>query len=216
MEEPVDILTLHHRLGHLSADSICTLLHANAVTGVHVIDSFPPFVCDSCEHAKTTRNVIQKERQAPPVRAFGDEVHTDVWGPSLTYSLGGRRYYVTFTDDYLRFTRLEVLRTKDEALDAYKSYAAWARTQHGARIKALRSDRGVEFTGHQFTNFLRDQGTERRLTTVDMPQHNGIAESLNHQLLKRVHAMLHQAGLPKTLWGEATQYAIWLKNHTLT
>ena len=61
MEEPVDILTLHHRLGHLSADSIRTLLHANAVTGVHVIDSFPPFVCDSCEHAKTTCKVIQKE-----------------------------------------------------------------------------------------------------------------------------------------------------------
>ncbi|KAH9990731.1 hypothetical protein BJV77DRAFT_921656, partial [Russula vinacea] len=99
-EEPVDILTLHRWLGHLSADSIRTLLRANAVTGVHVIDSFPPFVCDSCEHAKTTRKVIQKEHQAPPARAFGDEVHTDVWGPSPTYSLGGRRYYVTFTDNY--------------------------------------------------------------------------------------------------------------------
>ena len=215
-EEPVDILTLHRRLGHLSANSIRSLLRANAVTGVHVIDSFPPFVCDSCEHAKTTRKVIQKERQTPLARAFGDEVHTDVWGPSPTYSLGGRRYYVTFTDDYSRFTRLEVLRTKDEALDAYKSYAAWARTQHGARIKSLRSDRGGEFTGHQFTNFLRDQGTERRLTTADTPQHNGVAESLNRRLLERVRAMLHQAGLPKTLWGEATQYAVWLKNRTST
>ena len=66
------------------------------------------------------------------MRAFGDEVHTDIWGPSPTYSLGSRRYYVTFTDDYLRFTRLEVLHTKDEALDVYKLYATWACTQHGA------------------------------------------------------------------------------------
>ena len=35
--------------------------------------------------------VIQKERQVPPTRAFGDEVHTDIWGCSPTYSLGGRR-----------------------------------------------------------------------------------------------------------------------------
>jgi hypothetical protein len=31
-----------------------------------------------------------------------------------------------------------------------------------------------------------------------------------------MRGMLHQAGLPKTLWGEATQYTVWLKNCTST
>jgi hypothetical protein len=51
---------------------------------------------------------------------------------------------------------------------------------------------------------------------MDTPQHNGIAESLNRRLLERVHAMLHQAELPKNLWAEAIQFAVWLKNRAST
>ena len=46
-----------------------------------------------------TRKVILKERKAPPAKRFGDEIHTDLWGPSPINSLGGCRYYITFTDD---------------------------------------------------------------------------------------------------------------------
>jgi len=105
-------------------------------------------------------------------------------------SLGGRKYYVTFTDNHTRYTRLSLLCTNDEAFDAYKSFAGWAKTQHGMRIKRLRSDRGGEYTGKEFSNFLKEQGTERRLTTHDTPQHNGIAESLNRRLVECVQAIL--------------------------
>jgi hypothetical protein len=136
-EEPIDILTLHRRLGHISLDSIRSFIRANAVAWLQVIDNKPFFVCNSCEHAKKTHKPIKKERQSAQAQAFGDEVHTDVWGPSPTLSMGGQKYYVTFTDDYLRYTKLELLHTKDQAFDAYKSFAAWARTQHGAHIKHL-------------------------------------------------------------------------------
>ena len=155
-------------------------------------------------------------READQAQNFGDEIHTDLWGPSPTTSLGGRRYYVTFTDDSSRYTKLEVLRTKDEAFKAYKSFAAWAKSQHNATIKRLRSDRGGEFTSNEFTAYLRQQGTERRLTTADTPQHNGVAESLNRRLMECVRAMLHQANLPKNLWAEAINHAVWLKNRTST
>jgi hypothetical protein len=39
----------------------------------------------------------------------------------------GRRYYVTFANDHTRYTKLEALRTKDEALRAYSF--SWAQTQ---------------------------------------------------------------------------------------
>jgi transposase InsO family protein len=88
--------------------------------------------------------------------------------------------------------------------------------QHRATICHLRSDHGGEYTGKAFTKYLQEQGTEWRLTTHDMPKHNGVAESLNRHLLEHVHAMLHQSGLPKMLWGEALHHAIWLKNHSST
>ena len=214
--EHVDILTLHCRLGHISLDTIRQLICSNAVSGLHLIDDFPPFACDSCEYAKATCKAIRKEREASQADSFGAEVHTDVWGPSPTESLGGRKYYITFTDNFSRYTWIKALRTKDEAFAAYKTFAAWAKTQHSAEVKQLRSDRGGEFTGHDFTNFLREHGTERRLTTHNTPQHNGVAESLNRRLLERVRAMLHQAKLLKNLWAEAINFAVWLKNRTST
>jgi transposase InsO family protein len=93
-------------------------------------------------------------------------------------------------------------------------FAAWAKT--GARIKRPRSDRGGEYTGGDFSSFLKSQGTERCLTTHDTPQHNGVAESLNRRLLERVHAVLHYSQLLKSLWGEAALFIVWLKNRVIT
>jgi len=56
---------------------------------------------------------------------------------------------------------------------------------------------------------------ERRLTTHDMPQHNGVAESLNCRLMERVRALLHQSGLPPILWAEVLHFVVWVKNCTL-
>jgi hypothetical protein len=51
--------------GHVSVDAIRALLIFKPVPspdrGVHVIDDFPPFICDSCEYVKTTRKQIRKE-----------------------------------------------------------------------------------------------------------------------------------------------------------
>jgi hypothetical protein len=58
---------------------------------------------------------------------------------------------VTFTDDATRYTVTFLMRTKDEALEAYKSFEAWAlMQQHCKGIKTLRSDRGGEYLSKAF------------------------------------------------------------------
>ena len=214
--EHVELATMHRRLGHIALDAIWTLFRSSAAEGVQLIDDGAPLICDLCEHAKSTWKIIRREREETLVPSFSAEVHTDLWGPSPVVSLGGQKYYITFMDDHTRFTQLQILHTKDRALDAYKAFAAWASTQHGAQIKCLRSDRSGEYTGAEFTKFLNEQGTEWQLTMHDMPQHNGVAESLNRRLVERVRALLHQSELPKSLWGEAIHFCVWLKNRTST
>jgi hypothetical protein len=208
-EERVDIATLHKRLAHIAPDAIRKMVKTGALEGMQLIDDGSGFTCDACEQAKATCKNIRKEREALLADALGAEVHTDLWGPSPVPTLGRRRYYVTFTDDFSRYTSLTVVRSKDETLSAYKAYAAWLHTQHGVKIKRLRSDRGGEYTGAEFTRFLKAQGTERRLTTHDTPQHNGVAESLNRRVMERVRTFIIQSGLPKMLWGEAANHVIW-------
>lgn len=50
----------------------------------------------------------------------------------------------------------------------------------------------------------------------DTPEYNGVAECLNQMLLVKIQAMLHDSQLPKFLWGEAANHAIYLKNCTWT
>jgi len=102
---------LQQRLEHVSMDIIHSLIHTSSITGLHVINNFPPFICDSCKYAKTTWKPICKECTAAQAQTFGEEAHTDVWGPSPTLSLGSRKYYVTFTDDSTQYTQLQVLWT---------------------------------------------------------------------------------------------------------
>jgi hypothetical protein len=216
ISEDNGILALHCHLGHIPAEAIHALICYNVVTGLQLLDNKWPIFCESCEYAKATCKRISKERVAPPAKAFRDKIHLDLWGPSPTSTIGGQKYYVTFTDDFSRYTILELLKSKDQTLQAYKSFSVWADTQHGTRIKWLRSDCGSEYTGSTFTQFLQEQGTECRLTTHNTPEHNGVVESLNCRLLEWVHAILHHFELPKSLWGEAIMFAIWLKNRTLT
>ena len=75
-------------------------------------------------------------------------------------------------------------------------------------IKCLCSDRGGEYSGAEFTKFLKEEGTEWRLTMHDTPQHNGITESLNRRLVEHVRTILHKCGLPKLLWGEVLQFVV--------
>jgi hypothetical protein len=87
--EHIDIHTLHRRLGHITADAIRALISNSAITGIRIIDDGSPIICNSCEYAKLTRKLIKSKRSAPPANQFGEEIHSDVWGPSPTNSLGG-------------------------------------------------------------------------------------------------------------------------------
>jgi transposase InsO family protein len=215
--ETITVMELHRRMGHIAPSVARRLAENGLVSGVKVdLSSGESVYCESCVYAKATRKPIAKERQGERAKEFADEVHTDLWGPAPVETFGGRRYYVSFTDDKTRLTYLHLLRQKSEAFAAYKGFESWCQTQHGARVKVLHSDRGGEYLGKEFVMHLKAAGTAQKLTVHDTPQHNGVAERLNRTLLEKVRAMLHESGLPRALWGEAVRHAVWLKNRTPT
>jgi hypothetical protein len=78
---------------------------------------------------------INKEHVVDIADAFRVKIHTDLWGPSPVQTIRGYKYYVTFTDNHICYTKINLLKTKDQVLQAYKGFANWAQTQHGVRIK---------------------------------------------------------------------------------
>ena len=88
--------------------------------------------------------------------------------------------------------------------------------QHGVKIKHLQTNHGGEYLSEEFTNHLKSKGTVRSLTVHDMLEENGVSEWLNCILLEHARVMHLTAGLPKFLWAESVQHAVWLKDRTST
>ena len=172
--------------------------------------------CESCINAKATCKPIVKICESKGSKEVSALAWSDVWGPAPVETLGGKQYYVTFTDDHSRLTYLCALCQKSETFVAYQQFKAWLDQQLVVKVRMLHSDWGGEYLGNEFVMYLKRQGMAQRLTAHDMPQHNGIAEQLNRTILKRVHVLLHASGQPKFLWGEAACHVVWLKNRMPT
>jgi len=205
-------------MGHISPKTARKLVENKFVTGLRLeySPSGDPFFCESCVYAKATRKSVPKMREGERATKFGQEIHSDVWGPAPIESKGGKHYYVTHVDDNSWLTHLNLLRKKDEAPDAYNDFDIWCETQLDARIKILNSDRGGEYTGADFVTYLKSRGTVQKLNVHDKPQQAGVAEWRNRTIAERIRALLHASGLPKSLWGEAARHVVWLLNRTPT
>jgi transposase InsO family protein len=120
--------------------------------------------------------------------------------PVRTYS--GYRYWITFIDDYSQFRAVVFLKAKSDTLVAFKTFKAWAENVLDLKIKSLQDDKGGEYMSAEFLKFTDECGIERRHTTRNRPQQNGVAERANRTMADDITAMLVEAKLPAAYWGE--------------
>src|SRR6266540_6098574 len=205
-------------MGHVSIKTACKLVKDKHVLGIRLedISDIDKFFCKSCVYVKATRKSIPRKRKGDRAMEFADEVHSDLWGKSPIESRGGKRYWITFTDDKTRLTWLNLLRRKSEAFKSYKTFEAWIETQFQRRIKTLNVDRGGEYLSDEFIAHCKAKGTTYKLSVHDTHQEAGVSEHRNCTIAEHIRALLHASGLPKYLWGEAARHVVWLLNRTTT
>jgi hypothetical protein len=66
-----------------------------------------------------------------------DVVYTDVCGPFDTLSLGGSKYFVSFIDEFSRMMWIQLMKTKDEVLQNFKTFKLEVEKQSSKKIKVL-------------------------------------------------------------------------------
>jgi histone deacetylase 1/2 len=89
----------HSRLGHPSLAIVRQIISKNKLPCVR--DSSVGSICDPCQQAKSHQlpYPISTSVSTAPLQL----VFSDVWGPAPT-SVGRHDYYVSFIDDYSKFT----------------------------------------------------------------------------------------------------------------
>ena len=122
------------------------------------------------------------------------------------------KYFVTFIDDYSRFTWIYFLHSKDEVFSVFKIFHAHIQNQFSAQIKILRSDNGGEYMSHLFQDFLQHHGIISQRSRPSTPQQNRVAERKNRHLLDVVRTLLLESSIPSRFWWEALSTVVHLIN----
>ncbi|KAG7311034.1 hypothetical protein JYU34_003892, partial [Plutella xylostella] len=203
----------HKRLGHLNARSM-KLMKNGLVTGMDYPNTtFNP--CVACIEGKQTRLPFPKKSYSRSSVKLG-LVHTDVCGPMQVPSFSGKRYFVTFIDDFSRKTFIYFMDRKSEVFEKFKLFKVLVENETGSKIKTLRSDNGGEYMSNQFQEYLKSSGIKHQTTVPHCSQQNGVAERANRTIMDKARCMLQEAGLEKQYWAEAANTAAVLKNYTPT
>eukprot|EP00253_Pinus_taeda_P036141 PITA_36141 len=92
------------------------------------------------------------------------------------------------------------------------SFKTLVENQLGKKIKILRADNGTEYQSNEFNDYYREVGIKRETTTIYTPDQNGVSERKNLTIIEATHAMLHDQGLPKFLWGEYANTIVYVQN----
>nr|KYP68295.1 Retrovirus-related Pol polyprotein from transposon TNT 1-94 [Cajanus cajan] len=168
----------HNRLGHPNSHVLSTLLKSGSLGNK---DFSVPFDCTTCKLGKS--KVLPFPNNASRATHCFDIIHSDVWGISPVVSHACYKYFVTFIDDYSRFTWIYFLRSKVEVFSVFQRFFALLETQFSAHINILRSDSGGEYMSHEFQSFLQNQGIISQRSCPSTSQQNGVAKRKNCHLL---------------------------------
>ena len=170
--------------------------------------------CQVCLQGKFTNKINHKETHHHKDQ-YLQKVASDLAGPIAPTTYNGYKYFISFIDKTTRYMSAKLLKTKDEALQAFKEFKAYAENNDkNQKIKILATDHGGEFENKQFAGFLSNCGIFHQMSAPYAKEQNGLIERTNRTLMNKVRCMLYQANLPLYLWGEALLTAVYLYNRT--
>ena len=93
--------------------------------------------CETCVEAKLTRSYFQSvERNTKHL----DLTHSDLCDLKFVQTRGGNKYLITFVDDSTKYCYVQLLKSKDEAIEKFVLYKNEVENQLNKKIKVLRSD----------------------------------------------------------------------------
>ena len=166
----------HRRLGHISIDRIKRLVKDGVLS---TLDYTYLETCVDCSKRKQTNKSKKNTNRSSNIVEI---IHTDICCPDM--DMLGKKYFITFIDDYSRYMYVYLLHNKCEGLDAFKVFKVEVENQCGKQIQIVRSDRGVEYYGKYTENeqapsplakFLQEHGIVVQHTMPGSPNQNDVA-----------------------------------------
>ena len=130
----------HNRLGHPSFSIVYQILSKNKLIFVDEHDR--ETICDACQKAKSHQlpYPVSTSVSSKPLEL----IFSDVWGQAPT-SVGRHKYYVSFIDDYSKYTWIYLIKHKSDVFQVFQNFQALVERKFDSKIIAMQSDWGGEY-----------------------------------------------------------------------
>ncbi|CAI7917207.1 unnamed protein product [Closterium sp. NIES-54] len=180
---------LHARIAHVSVDTIKSSANYEVATGLDITPSTgadPP--CVSCVGGKLTWHTFPaKGSDAKEALAV---VHIDLCGPFWVAAKDGSLFFLLLKDRHTLFVWVMPIAKKIDVLRGFQKWLVLVEQQSKKSVLMLCLDRGGEFLGKEFTDFVDGKGIVHDLTCPYSPQQNGMAEREMHTAVESARTML--------------------------
>ncbi|KAL9251846.1 Retrovirus-related Pol polyprotein from transposon RE1-like protein [Drosera capensis] len=195
----------HCRLGHPCSSVVQQVIQLNNLSCPS--SNNDSFVCDACQRAKSHQLPfpLSNNMSSLPLEL----VFSDVWGPAKT-SARGYKYYVSFIDNFSRFTWLFLLKHKSDVANIFVHFKTHVERLLNKKIICVQSDWGGEY--QKLHSILTQTGIAHRVSCPHTHQQNGTAERKHRHIVEVGLSLLAQANMPIRFWDEAFQTACYLIN----
>src|SRR4051812_39649746 len=127
-------------------------------------------------------------------------VFSDVWGPAPT-SVGRHSYYVSFIDDYSKYTWIYLLKKRSDVFQVFHNFQALVECKFNSKMVALQYDWGGEY--RNLNPFFQQIGISHHVSCPHAHQQNGSAERKHKHVVEVGLALLAGASMPLKFWDEA-------------
>lgn len=192
----------HCRLGHPSTP----VLH-KVLSIVH-----PTIKCNSisfCEACKIGKlHQFSFKLSINKTTAPFELLYSDVWGPSFYSSLDGYRYYVSFVDDFTKYTWIFPMHVKSEVQSIFTCFNAYVQRVFDTKIKSIQTDMGSEYK--PLYNLFQQLGIIRGHSCPHTHQQQGQIERKHRHVVDVGLTLLAQYDMPLKFWWEVFVSAAFL------
>jgi hypothetical protein len=186
----------HSRIGHPSQDIVRRVVSMNNLVCAN-FDMSSGSICDVCACAKAHQLTysLSSNRSSATLQL----IFLDVWGPPIDSF--GQKYYVSFIDDYNKFTWIFLLHAKSEVFKYFLEFQRLVEQQFDRKIIAVQSDWGEEY--EKLNLFFRNIGISHQVSCPHTHQQNGVAKRKHRYVVEMGLALLTHASMPLKDWDEA-------------
>lgn len=121
-------------------------------------------------------------------------------------------YFVTFVDEFIRYTWICLLQSKSEVFVVLKDFFSLIRSQFGVTFKTLRLDNRTEFFNTLYNKLFSSLGIVYQSSYLYTPLHNGVVERKHRYLSDVARALKFQSHIPIRFWGDCVKTLVNLIN----